>query len=58
MSTLDGLEEATDVEEVGSSLVVAGCTNVDVQLAESTVRQGLERELSCLRAEEEHVLQR
>lgn len=40
VSTLDGLDEAADVDVV-NSLVVSGCTGVEVELAESAMNPGL-----------------
>lgn len=56
VSTSDGLDEIADVEVVNSSLVVAGSTDRDVELAESAVNPGLWGGFACLGVEEEHVL--
>lgn len=56
VSTLDGLNEVADVEVASGSLVVAGSTDRDVELAESAVNPGLWGGFACLRVEEEHVL--
>lgn len=56
VSTLDGLNEVADVGVVNTSLVVAGSTDRDVELADSAVNPGLWGGFACLGVEEEHVL--